>query len=497
MQAADDEVAHLVGRQEDLVDRDLVVARVGQAEDDPVVGGHRLHRQAEPLLDAGLEGDRPWLVHPRAEGREDAQPPVADLVAEALDDDRLVVGDGPRGLGLLVEVGHEVVGRPLVEAVLLAQLLGHRLGAARPVGPLTGLPDERADGPPELQGSAGAVAPPERHLGRLARRRRDHDPLVGDLLDAPARRAEQEHVARAALVDHLLVELADPGAVGQEHPEQAAVGDRAPARDGDGAGAVAGGQGAAAGTGAVPGDAGPQALELLRRVAAVEQVEDVVQHGVGELGVGCRPPHERRQVVDRPRLDGAHGHDLLRQHVERVARVARRLDLAIPHALHDHGGLDEVAAVLREDRAAAGLADVVAGPAHPLQAPGDRARRRDLDHQVDRAHVDAQLEGAGGHEALQASRLQLVLDGRAAARRDREPWWALTSSSSASSLRPGGHPLGQPAGVDEDDRRPVGPDELEDPRVDGGPDARALGDGDGRGRARPERRRPPAPPARG
>ena len=30
------------------------------------------------------------------------------------------------------------------------------------------------------------------------------------------RRAEQERLARAALVDHLLVELADPGAVGQE-----------------------------------------------------------------------------------------------------------------------------------------------------------------------------------------------------------------------------------------------------------------------------------------
>ena len=41
------------------------------------------------------------------------------------------------------------------------------------------------------------------------------------------RRAEQERLARARLVDHLLVELADAAAVGQRDGEQAAVGDRA------------------------------------------------------------------------------------------------------------------------------------------------------------------------------------------------------------------------------------------------------------------------------
>src|SRR5947207_3632749 len=33
-------------------------------------------------------------------------------------------------------------------------------------------------------------------------------------------------------------------------------------------------------------------------------------------------------------------------------------------------------------------------------------------------------------------------------------------------------PLGEPPAVDEDDRALVGPDELEDPRMDRGPDAR-------------------------
>jgi hypothetical protein len=41
---------------------------------------------------AALDGHGPWRVHRRAERREQAHPPVADLVAEALDHDGAVVG---------------------------------------------------------------------------------------------------------------------------------------------------------------------------------------------------------------------------------------------------------------------------------------------------------------------------------------------------------------------------------------------------------------------
>ena len=44
------------------------------------------------------------------------------------------------------------------------------------------------------------------------------------------------------------------------------------------------------------------------------------------------------------------------------------------------------------------------------------------------------------------------------------------ASSPASSLSAAGQALGQAAAVDEDHRRAVGPDQLEQPRVDGGPD---------------------------
>ena len=96
----------------------------------------------------------------------------------------------------------------------------------------------------ELQRPAGGVALPERHLARLARRRRDEHAVVRDLLDAPGRGAEQERLADAALEDHLLVELADaragPALAGEEHAVEPAIGNRAAVDDRDALGALAG-----------------------------------------------------------------------------------------------------------------------------------------------------------------------------------------------------------------------------------------------------------------
>ena len=59
------------------------------------------------------------------------------------------------------------------------------------------------------------------------------------------------------------------------------------------------------------------------------------------------------------------------------------------------------------------LADLVAGAADPLQPARHRRRRLDLDDQVDGAHVDAELEAAGGDDARQPAGLEVVLDERA------------------------------------------------------------------------------------
>ena len=66
-------------------------------------------------------------MHPGAEGRQDTDAPVTDLVAESLDDDRPVVGDHTGRLRLLFQEREEVRGGSLVEVMALAE--GHqRLG---------------------------------------------------------------------------------------------------------------------------------------------------------------------------------------------------------------------------------------------------------------------------------------------------------------------------------------------------------------------------------
>ena len=168
------------------------------------------------------------------------------------------------------------------------------------------------------------------------------------------RRAEHERVADPGLVDHLLVQLADPrahavGAARRHHGEQPAVGDRA-----------AGGDGQPLRTGAarscvgdpVPGDPGAQLAELLARVAPGQHVEHGVQRRLGQRGERGGPAHDGGQLGQRPRLQRDHRHDVLGQHVQRVARVAHRLDRAGRHPLGDHRARHEIAPVLREHHAA-------------------------------------------------------------------------------------------------------------------------------------------------
>ena len=399
-QLRDDELLDLVGVDEEVVVGELV-DRLGEADDDPVVAPHQLDRHPPLLAEAVLQGHRPRGVHLGAERRQHADAPVADLVAEPLHHDGAVVGHDTGGLGLLVEVGDEVGGRPIIEPAVAQALHGIRRADG------TELTDERPDRSAQLQRSARPVAVPERHLAGLPRRGRDDDLLERDVLDAPGGRAEEERLAGTRLVDHLLVELADPRAVRKRDREQPPVGDGAGVGDGEPLRAGATSHGA---LDAVPHDAGAQLGELLGRVAAGQQVEHGAQHLVGQVGERRRPADHPDQVVHGPLVEGAQRHDLLAEHIERVARVVRLLDLPGLHPLDHHRGLEQVGAVLREELAAARRAHLVPGPADTLEAGGHRARRLHLDDEVDRPHVDAELEAGRGHEPLEPPRLELVFD---------------------------------------------------------------------------------------
>ena len=217
---------------------------------------------------------------------------------------------------------------------------------------------------------------------------------------------------RPELVHHLLVELADAAPrrtrlTGHEHAEQATVRDRPAARHRHHSGVAPPldrvGQ-------PIPHDPWLELGELVRRVGAREHAQDAVEDLARQRLVRCRAGHRREQFVAGPAIHDGHRHELLGEDVEQVARDRRVLDLAFVHAPGDHGAFEQVAAVLREDDPLARRPDLVPGAADPLQ-PARHARRRfDLDDQVDRAHVDAQLQARGRDERRDAARLELLLD---------------------------------------------------------------------------------------
>ena len=175
------------------------------------------------------------------------------------------------------------------------------------------------------------------------------------------------------------------------------------------------------------------------------------------------------QLCDLDLLFGADRNDLLREHVERVARNLRLLDQTRTHPLHDDGRLEQVGAKFREDPALRHRVQRVTRATDALQAARDRLRRLDLDHEIDRAHVDAELERRRRDETRNAARLQVFLDDHALLARQRAVVRA-RNLILGQLVQPQRQPLREPAIVHEDDRRAVRAHQLEQRRIDRGPD---------------------------
>ncbi len=235
-------------------------------------------------------------------------------------------------------------------------------------------PAQRADARAQLGRSPRSFAMPERKLRRLAWRRRDRHPIGADALDPPGPRAELKHVADAALVDELLVELTQPRSpFAQLDRVQALVGNGAARRDRQPQGARPAADDARA---AVPHDARAQLGELLGRVAPAQHLQHGVELGAGQLAVRPGAPHQLVHVLDLPLAvgRGAHGDHLLREHVQALLGYARGLDLAVEDGARQRRALEQIAPELRDDAAFGLRVEHVAGAPDPLQSARDRLR---------------------------------------------------------------------------------------------------------------------------
>ncbi len=158
------------------------------------------------------------------------------------------------------------------------------------------------------------------------------------------------------------------------------------------------------------------------------------------------------------------------------------------HAVHHDGRLEQIAPVLREDLADRWSADLVPRPPDPLQSARHGAGGLDLDDEIDRTHVDPELERAGRHQPAEASGLEVVLDleppltaQRPVVRHDERRNGAFGGFVGGVMLlqpqlvQAGRQTFGHAAGIDEDDRGLMRLDQLQQLRVHGRPDRHPLG----------------------
>ena len=139
-----------------------------EPHDEPVVGPHRFDVEPGFRADALDDGHGPGRVDAAAERREDADAPVAELVAAALDEHRAVVGHDAGRRHLVGEVAKQILGGLGVEIVMADQALdGRRRRHGRPACARARRPSGRApaDGPwrrPSRRASSPARPGPER-----------------------------------------------------------------------------------------------------------------------------------------------------------------------------------------------------------------------------------------------------------------------------------------------------------------------------------------------
>ena len=208
-------------------------------------------------------------------------------------------------------------------------------------------------------------------------------------------------------------------------------------------------------------------MEERRATLRVER-DDPVEVAAFEVAVRPGRREETEQHLLVPGLRDASRDDLLGKDVERPGRLGRTVEHCAPNAAQERRRLDQLVQREREEAALRDLFQRVSGAPHPLEKRGDRARGAHLDDEVDVADVDPELERRGGDERAKASRFQTLL-GVQAPRPREAAVMARDRVFPQDARQLCGDPLRHLARVDEDESRPVLPDELRDPLVDLGP----------------------------
>ena len=218
---------------------------------------------------------------------------------------------------------------------------------------------------------------------------------------------ELEDVPGQGLDREVLVQRADHRAGGlEDHRVVGVLRDRARVREG---GHPRPAPGAEAAVHPVPVQEGA-APPAPRGEPGREHVDHRLERPRVEGAVGPGAPDEGEQGPRLPFAPRRHlGHDLLREHVERLLRQGEGVELAPADRVEERRALHEVVPAQGEESALRGRVDPVPGAPDPLQEGRDVAGGPELAHEVDVADVDAELERGGGDEEGEGPALQALL----------------------------------------------------------------------------------------
>src|ERR1035437_263377 len=259
----------------------------------------------------------------------------------------------------------------------------------------------------EDRGALRSFAEPEGKVRRSAMGVFDEHAAGGfDLLDAPARVAEQDHVARSRVDGEVLIQRSDLYSFRlQDDVEERGVGNRSTVRDGDGARAAARVQLAV-----------NAVAQQVRSVAAsagldafAEQLHYLVEEIAREIAVGISAA---QNIVERsfvPWLGSHTGDDLLHQHVDGLRRNLKLIKFAGAHLADQRGLFEEVVAGGREEPAFGDRSAPVACASNALHGYCDGACAGNLAHEVDIPDINSQLERSGGDQNANLAVLQSLL----------------------------------------------------------------------------------------
>ena len=155
------------------------------------------------------------------------------------------------------------------------------------------------------------------------------------------------------------------------------------------------------------------------RAAAHDEVEHPLPLRVAEVCIGMAGHDFGTQRLGGDAAGQRERDDVLGQHVQTLPQRPARLDAPGFERGTRGGELSEFERMRRHADDAAGGAGLMARAAGALQQPRDTLRPADLDHLIDRAEVDTEVERAGRDHAAQRTAAQAGLGGRAQLGLDR------------------------------------------------------------------------------